>query len=133
MNKNSEYESLRSIGDRLHNISVELHYSGNENLSDELSKFSSLLWYWDKDNPLEVYSKELRLNSTITLEELINSHKVLRKARLETNVEYMNHMQLGYNSGYQDGLKNAQEGFIHISQLRNMTLDEIASIIMIQE
>ena len=43
-----EWDSLSSIGNRLHNISVEQHYAGNEKLSDELGEFASLLWIWDR-------------------------------------------------------------------------------------
>lgn len=42
------WDSLSSIGNRLHNISVEQHYAGNEKLSDELGEFASLLWIWDR-------------------------------------------------------------------------------------
>jgi hypothetical protein len=43
-----EWDSLSSIGNRLHNISVEQHYAGNEKLSNELGEFASLLWIWDR-------------------------------------------------------------------------------------
>ena len=43
-----EWDSLGSIGNRLHNISVEQHYAGNEKLSNELGEFASLLWIWDR-------------------------------------------------------------------------------------
>ena len=43
-----EWDSLSSIGNRLHNISVEQHYAGNEKLSDELGEFASLLWIWER-------------------------------------------------------------------------------------
>lgn len=43
-----EWDSLGSIGNRLHNISVEQHYAGNEKLSDELGEFASLLWIWER-------------------------------------------------------------------------------------
>ncbi len=42
------WDSLSSIGNRLHNISVEQHYAGNEKLSDELGEFASLLWIWER-------------------------------------------------------------------------------------
>jgi hypothetical protein len=43
-----EWDSLSSIGNRLHNISVEQHYAGNEKLSDELGEFASVLWIWER-------------------------------------------------------------------------------------
>lgn len=68
-----EWDSLGSIGNRLHNISVEQHYAGNEKLSDELGEFASLLWIWERTRkptvppaiPADLRSKVLELCETI--------------------------------------------------------------------
>ncbi len=77
-----EWDSLSSIGNRLHNISVEQHYAGNEKLSDELGEFASLLWIWDRTRkptvppaiPAELRGKILTL-CTLAENGLISSVK----------------------------------------------------------
>ena len=77
---------------------------------------NSLLWEYSK----EVYSTETP--DRITLEELIDSHREIRRLLKEKRLTYRN----GYSAGY----VNAQRGYcvdnwIEISELRGMTIDEL--------
>ncbi len=75
-----------------------------------------LLWEYSK----EVYSNETL--DRITLEELIDSYREIRKARIENRETYRD----GYSAGYTDAKSRYSiDNWIEISELRDMTIDEL--------
>ena len=81
---------------------------------------NSLLWEYSK----EVYSTETP--DRITLEELIDSHREIRNARIENMDTYRD----GYSAGYTDAKSRySMDNWIEISELRDMTLQEIVGML----
>ena len=77
---------------------------------------NSLLWEYSK----EVYSTETP--DRITLEELIDSHREIRRLLKEKRLTYRN----GYSAGYTDAnSRYSIDNWIEISELRDMTIDEL--------
>jgi hypothetical protein len=67
--------------------------------------------------------------NALTLKKLINSHKQIRKLRLEVEEERIKYFNDGYEHGKQAGLKNIDASFIEIEKLKEMTMQEIANLI----
>ena len=77
---------------------------------------NSLLWEYSK----EVYSTETP--DRITLEELIDSHREIRRLLKEKRLTYRN----GYSAGYTDAKSRYSiDNWIEIAELRGMTIDEL--------
>jgi hypothetical protein len=83
---------------------------------------------------LEEYSKEIHGESgsifdTMTLVELIQSHRSLRNLNIESNGAFGKARKEGYDLGYKKGLRSVQENTIMLEDLRKMTLQEITNLI----
>lgn len=82
---------------------------------------------------LEEYSKEVYGKnssfSVMTLEELIDSHRRLRALRIETD-EYRQRIErAAYKVGLAQGLATFKREYITLSDLKNMSMGEIANLI----
>lgn len=83
------------------------------------------------DTLLEDYSNEVygQYNGhymPMTIEELIDSHREIRKARIENRETYRD----GYSAGYTDAKSRySMDNWIEISELRGMTLQEIVDML----
>ncbi len=74
----------------------------------------------------EVYAPYANQAQPMTLEGLIDSHREIRKARMENRETYRN--------GYLAGCEYAQnrysmDNWIEISELRDMTIDELIELL----
>ena len=70
----------------------------------------------------EVYAPYADQTRPMTLEELIDSHREIRKVRIENRETYGN----GYLAGYEDAKSRySMDNRIEISELRDMTIDEL--------
>ena len=70
----------------------------------------------------EVYAPYADQAQPMTLEELIDSHREIRKARVENMETYRD----GYSAGYEDAQNRySMDNWIEISELRDMTIDEL--------
>ncbi len=79
---------------------------------------------------LDEYSKEFKYKHTLTLEDLIESHRYLRSINLLQNEERLEVLNEARKKGYEQGKKEALEDhYISIERLRNMTLLEICYLI----
>ena len=101
-----------------------LHSSEEKVLQNFRDYINSLLWEYSK----EVYSTETP--DQITLEELIDSHRDIRKARIVTRETYRD----GYSAGYTDAKSRYSiDNWIEISELRGMTIDELIEFLKNKE
>lgn len=84
-----------------------------------------------KDYSDEVYSGAPEWQyPPMTLEELIDSHREIRKARIENMEMYRN----GYSAGYTDAnSRYSMDNRIEISELRDMTIDELIEFLKNKE
>ena len=75
-----------------------------------------------KDYSAEVYAPYADQAQPMTLEELIDSHREIRKVRIENRETYRD----GYSAGYTDAKSRYSiDNWIEISELRDMTIDEL--------
>ncbi len=76
---------------------------------------------------LDLYAEEMGLSvTTLTLESLIDSHRELRKRRLEFTEERLKHFHEARERGYQVGLEYAQKnGCISREALKKMSLENL--------
>lgn len=75
-----------------------------------------------KDYSDEVYAPYADQAQPMTLEELIDSHRGIRKARIENRDTYRD----GYSAGYEDAQSRySMDNWIELSELRDMTIDEL--------
>ena len=66
----------------------------------------------------------------ITLEELIDSHREIRKARIENRETYRD----GYSAGYTGATNRySMDNWIEIAELRGMTIDELIEFLKNKE
>ncbi len=66
----------------------------------------------------------------MTIVELIDSHREIRKARMENRETYRN----GYAAGYEDAKSRySMDNWIEISELRDMTIDELIEFLKNKE
>ena len=66
----------------------------------------------------------------ITLEELIDSHREIRKAKIGNRETYRD----GYSAGYTDAKSRYSiDNWIEISELRDMTIDELIEFLKNKE
>ena len=83
-----------------------------------------------KDYSDEVYAPYADQTRPMTLEELIDSHREIRKARIENRETYGN----GYLAGYTDAKSRySMDNWIEISELRDMTIDELIEFLKNKE
>lgn len=79
---------------------------------------------------LRAYSIEIHNDPTVlTLEKLISSHRTLRGLRLDTKEGYNAEMKAGYEHGKQIAMMHVAENTIQFSDLRKMTMQEIANLV----
>ena len=74
---------------------------------------------------LEAYTVELMLNEPLTLQELINSHRIIRQEYGDT---WRNKLEVLYEArqlGYEQGLKRVDEEYVSWDDLSKMTITEI--------
>ena len=78
----------------------------------------------------EVYAPYADQAQPMTLEELIDSHREIRKARIENRETYRD----GYSAGYTDAKSRYSiDNWIEISELRDMTIDELIEFLKNKE
>ena len=78
----------------------------------------------------EVYSPYADQTRPMTLTELIDSHREIRKARVENRETYRD----GYSVGYEDAQnRSSTSNWIEISELRDMTIDELIEFLKNKE
>ena len=78
----------------------------------------------------EVYAPYADQAQSMTLEELIDSHREIRKARIENRETYRD----GYSAGYADAKSRYSiDNWIEISELRDMTIDELIEFLKNKE
>ena len=78
----------------------------------------------------EVYAPYADQAQPMTLEELIDSHREIRKARIENRETYRD----GYSAGYTDAKSRySMDNWIEISELRDMTIDELIEFLKNKE
>ena len=83
-----------------------------------------------KDYSDEVYSPYADQTRPMTLTELIDSHREIRKARVENRETYRN----GYYAGYECAQNRySMDNWIEISELRDMTIDELIEFLKNKE
>ena len=83
-----------------------------------------------KDYSDEVYSPYADQTRPMTLTELIDSHREIRKARVENMETYRD----GYSIGYTDAKSRYSiDNWIEISELRDMTIDELIEFLKNKE
>ena len=83
-----------------------------------------------KDYSAEVYAPYSDQTRPMTLEELIDSHREIRKVRIENRETYGN----GYLAGYEDAKSRySMDNWIEISELRGMTIDELIEFLKNKE
>ena len=83
-----------------------------------------------KDYSDEVYAPYADQTRPMTLEELIDSHREIRKARIENRETYRD----GYSAGYTDAnSRYSMDNWIEISELRDMTIDELIEFLKNKE
>ena len=74
----------------------------------------------------EVYAPYSDQTQPMTLEELIDSHREIRKARIANRETYRN----GYSAGYECAKSRYSiDNWIEISQLRDMIIDELIELL----
>ena len=79
---------------------------------------------------LRAYSIEIHNDPTVlTLEKLISSHRTLRGLRLDAKEGYNAEMKAGYEHGKQIAMMHVAENTIQLSDLRKMTMQEIANLV----
>jgi len=79
---------------------------------------------------LRAYSIEIHNDPTVlTLERLINGHRTLRGLRLDTKEGYNAEMKAGYEQGKQVAMMDVAQNTIQLSDLKKMTMQEIANLI----
>ena len=75
----------------------------------------------------EVYAPYADQAQPMTLEELIDSHREIRKARIENRETYRD----GYSAGYTDAKSRySMDNWIEISELRDMTINELIEFVL---
>ena len=78
----------------------------------------------------EVYAPYADQAQPMTLEELIDSHREIRKVRIENRETYRD----GYSAGYTDAKScYCMDNWIEISELRDMTIDELIEFLKNKE
>lgn len=78
----------------------------------------------------EVYAPYADQAQPMTLEELIDSHREIRKVRIENRETYRD----GYSAGYTDAKSRySMDNWIEISELRDMTIDELIEFLKNKE
>ena len=78
----------------------------------------------------EVYAPYADQAQPMTLEELIDSHREIRKAKIEKKETYRE----GYSAGYTDAKSRySMDNWIEISELRDMTIDELIEFLKNKE
>ena len=78
----------------------------------------------------EVYAPYADQAQPMTLEELIDSHREIRKVRIENRETYRD----GYSAGYVDAQRcYCMDNWIEISELRDMTIDELIEFLKNKE
>ena len=78
----------------------------------------------------EVYAPYADQAQPMTLEELIDSHREIRKAKIENRETYRE----GYSAGYTDAKSRySMDNWIEISELRDMTIDELIEFLKNKE
>ena len=78
----------------------------------------------------EVYAPYADQAQPMTLEELIDSHREIRKAKIENSDTYRE----GYSAGYTDAKSRYSiDNWIEISELRDMTIDELIEFLKNKE
>lgn len=83
-----------------------------------------------KDYSDEVYTPYADQTRLMTLEELIDSHREIRKARIENRGTYRD----GYSAGYTDAKSRySMDNWIEISELRDMTINELIEFLKNKE
>ena len=83
-----------------------------------------------KDYSDEVYGQYNGHYRPMTIEELIDSHREIRKARVENMETYRD----GYSIGYTDAKSRySMDNWIEISELRDMTIDELIEFLKNKE
>ncbi len=74
----------------------------------------------------EVYAPYADQTRPMTLEELIDSHREIRKARIANRETYRD----GYSAGYECAQNRySMDNWIELSELRDMTLQEIVDML----
>lgn len=87
---------------------------------------NALLWEYSK----EVYGPYNGHYMPMTLEELIDSRREIRKARVENRETYRD----GYSAGYECAQNRyIMDNWIEISELRDMTIDELIEFLKNKE
>ena len=83
-----------------------------------------------KDYSDEVYGPYTGHYRPMTLNELIDSHREIRKARVENMETYRE----GYSTGYECAQNRyIMDNWIEISELRDMTIDELIEFLKNKE
>ena len=83
-----------------------------------------------KDYSNEVYGPYNGHYMPMTIEGLIDSHREIRKARVENRETYRN----GYYAGYECAQNRySMDNWIEISELRDMTIDELIEFLKNKE
>ena len=78
----------------------------------------------------EVYAPYADQTRPMTLEELIDSHREIRKTRIKNRETYRD----GYSAGYTDAnSRYSMDNWIEISELRGMTIDELIEFLKNKE
>jgi hypothetical protein len=79
---------------------------------------------------LRAYSIEIHNDPTaLTLQKLVDSHRTLRNLRLDTKEGYNAEMKAGYEHGKQYAMMHVAQNTIQLSDLKKMTMQEIANFI----
>jgi hypothetical protein len=85
---------------------------------------------------LEEYTKEIHAKyynsntDNMTVARLIESHRHLRNLNIEWNGAFREAQKEGYDFGYKNALRDVQENTIMLKDLRKMTLQEIANLMI---
>jgi hypothetical protein len=82
------------------------------------------------ENLLQEYAAEIGLHGTLTLENLIDSHRRLRERAQVSNEKLRQEMKRGFDAGYKNGVEQATKfNYLSREALRNMTLAKLAEIL----
>jgi len=79
---------------------------------------------------LNDYSKELEITGCMTLQQLIDSHRVLRTWYKKDSQEHISLLQVARTKAYNDHLEalNSENGFT-VEELRKMSILELANFL----
>lgn len=78
---------------------------------------------------LKAYAEEIGTPSTLTVQMLISSHRLLRQKALATNEELAASRAKAIKAGFEHGKSQATEGLISREKLQAMTIADLAAFV----